>query len=54
MDGWIEVDGRLRPTGLRTIWHFPGGDFCYAEATTDDMSIAFNVAPGQAPPRPLS
>jgi len=49
VDGWSVVDGRLRPRGARSIWHFATNDFCYAEASTTGMQIAFNVPPGQVP-----
>jgi len=46
VDGWTIVNGRPRPTEARAVWHYPSGDFCYVELTTDKMDLAFNVAPG--------
>lgn len=43
--GWTCVDGRMRPTWARAIWHFPSGDFCYAEMVTDEMQFIANVTP---------
>jgi hypothetical protein len=49
VDGWDVRGIRPRPLGGRAIWHFPTGDFCYAETSTAHMQIAFNVPPGEAP-----
>jgi len=46
VDGWTIVNGRPRPTESRAVWHYPSGDFCYAELTTDKMDLAFNLPPG--------
>jgi hypothetical protein len=42
---WAVVSGRPRPVSMRAIWHFSTGDFCYAEASTTAMHIAYNVPP---------
>jgi hypothetical protein len=44
---WIVLDDRVRPVDGRAIWHFPSGDFCYAEFATANMEIVFNVPPGK-------
>ncbi len=46
VDGWTIVNGRPRPTETRAVWHYPSGDLCYAELTTDKMDLAFNLPPG--------
>jgi hypothetical protein len=46
VDGWTIVSGRPRPTEARAVWHYPSGDFCYVELTTDKMDLAFNLPPG--------
>ncbi len=43
---WAVVEGHLRPLGSCATWHFPGGDFRYAEIDGASLAIAFDVAPG--------
>jgi hypothetical protein len=45
VDGWTIVNGRPRPTEARAVWHYPSGDFCYVELTSDKMDLAFNASP---------
>lgn len=47
IDGWQEYQGRKFPTRGKAIWHFPKGDFAYAEITSDPSKVNFNVAPGK-------
>jgi hypothetical protein len=41
--GWTLVDGRPVAKGGKAIWHFPSGDFEYADFSFGDFE--FNVAP---------
>lgn len=43
VDGWHCVDDRMRPTSARAVWHYPSGDFCYAELTSRGMEIDYDV-----------
>lgn len=47
--GWTVVGDRPRPTSGRAVWHFPGGDFCYAEFFTEGMELGFDLPPGRPP-----
>lgn len=47
IDGWQEYQGRKFPTRGQAIWHFPKGDFAYAEIIADPAKLIFNVAPGK-------
>jgi hypothetical protein len=47
VDSWEVIDGRLMPKGGGAVWHFPDGDFKYAELDLAPGSIVFNVAPGR-------
>lgn len=41
--GWTKIDGRAVPSGGTAIWHFPSGDFAYADFRF--VEIDFDVAP---------
>jgi hypothetical protein len=45
VSGWTVRDGRPRPMEGRAVWHFPTGEFCYAELTTEKMDLAFDLSP---------
>jgi hypothetical protein len=45
VEGWTVVNGRPRPTVARAVWHYPSGEFCYVELTSDKMNVAFNATP---------
>jgi hypothetical protein len=49
VERWNATGERPLPAGGRAIWHFPGGDFCYAEISPAHMAIEHDVAPGGAP-----
>lgn len=42
---WVVLDDRPRPVDGRAVWHFPSGDFCYAEIDTSSMTIEVNIPP---------
>jgi len=41
--GWRMVEGRAMPIGGAAVWHFPSGDFCYADFSFDRIEL--DVAP---------
>jgi hypothetical protein len=43
VDGWECVGGRMRPSSAQAIWHYPSGDFEYAELSSTGMEIAYDV-----------
>ena len=47
VDAWELIDGRPTPKGGGAVWHFPDGDFKYAELEIVPGAITFNVAPGE-------
>jgi hypothetical protein len=45
VDGWECAGGRMRPKSAQAIWHYPSGDFAYAELSSRGMEIAYDVSP---------
>jgi len=43
--GWNVMDGRPVPTGGKAIWHFPRGDFTYADFSLAPRGLVFDVSP---------
>jgi len=44
--GFTLMAGRPVPTGGQAIWHFPSGDFTYADFALAPNGLTFDVAPG--------
>jgi uncharacterized protein DUF6544 len=44
--GWVRRDGRAMPTHGSAVWHFPGGDFTYADFQFSPGALELDVAPG--------
>lgn len=43
--GWARAEGRPVATGGKAVWHFPAGDFTYADFHFAPADIEFDVAP---------
>ncbi|NUT50630.1 MAG: hypothetical protein HOV94_25470 [Saccharothrix sp.] len=41
VDGWVLVDGRLRPRRVHATWHLPEGPFTYAQFDFTDADITY-------------
>ena len=44
VDGWKSIADRMRPKSARAVWHYPSGDFCYVEVSSEGMELDYNVA----------
>lgn len=41
--GWMKAGDRVVPEGGQAVWHFPSGDFTYADFTLMPEDLAFDV-----------